>query len=135
MNDNLKVDNKVELEYSVNTSANIIFQRLCTPHGLSEWFADDVNLLGNVFTFIWDDSTRKAELIERKENKYVKFRWIDSDNNTKKSSHFAFRLNKDEITGELSLMVTEELDDFNDIEETTTLWNHQISELKRVIGA
>lgn len=131
MNVDVKVANKVELEYTVNSSANIIFQRLCTPHGLSEWFADDVNLRGNVFTFIWDDTTREAELIERKENKFVKFRWIDTDDST----HFTFKLLKDDITGELSLIVTEEIDDENDAEETISLWNHQISELKRVIGA
>lgn len=131
MNADLKVASKVELEYTVNSSVNIVFQRLCTPHGLSEWFADDVNLRGNVFTFIWDDTTREAELVERKENKFIKFRWVDSDDST----HFTFKLLKDEITGELSLIVTEEIEDENDVEETISLWNHQISELKRVIGA
>ncbi|MGE0078607.1 MAG: START-like domain-containing protein [Bacteroidales bacterium] len=136
MNVDEKVANKVELEYSINSSANIIFQRLCTPHGLSEWFADDVNLRGNVFTFIWDDSAREAELIEKKDNKFVKFRWIDNDSYTpSSSSHFAFKLIKDDITGELTLIVTEEIDNFDDIDETTSLWNHQIGELKRVIGA
>ncbi|MGD9978030.1 MAG: START-like domain-containing protein [Bacteroidales bacterium] len=135
MNDNLKDSNRVELEYSINSSANIIFQRLCTPHGLSEWFADNVNLHGNVFTFIWDDFAREAELVERKENKFVKFRWINTDSLLDKPSHFTFRLIKDDITGELSLFVTEEIDESDDAEETISLWNHQISELKRVIGA
>lgn len=135
MNVDVKVANKVELEYSVNSSANIIFQRLCTPHGLSEWFADDVNLRGNVFTFFWDNTNRKAELVERKENKYVKFRWIDSNNFADNTSHFTFKLNKDDITGELSLVVTEDIDEYEDAEETISLWNHQIGELKRVIGA
>ena len=48
---------------------------------------------------------------------------------------FTFKLLKDDITGELSLIVTEEIDDEDDAQETISLWNHQISELKRVIGA
>lgn len=135
MNVDVKVASKVELEYTVNSSANIVFQRLCTPHGLSEWFADDVNLRGNIFTFIWDNTSRKAELVERKENKFVKFRWLDSNNYSDDNTHFAFKLVKDDITGELSLIVIEEIDLDEDADETISLWNHQINELKRVIGA
>ncbi len=135
MDVDVKIANKVELEYYVNSTASIVFQRLCTPHGLSEWFADDVNLRGNIFTFIWDETSRKAELVERKENKFVKFRWIDSDCHTRHLSHFAFKLNKDDITGELSLTVTEDIHEQDDMDETVSLWNHQIGELKRVIGA
>ena len=35
---------KFELEYIVNTSPNILFTCITTPSGLSEWFADDVNI-------------------------------------------------------------------------------------------
>ena len=81
---------EVKLEYRVNTTPNILFQRLFTPYGLSEWFADDVNLLGNTYTFIWNGSTRKAELVEKKENKYIKFRWIEAEGNSKTNYHFTF---------------------------------------------
>lgn len=131
MNVDVKPTCRVELEYTVNSTASIIFKRLSTPHGLSEWFANDVNLQGNVFTFIWDNATRKAELVEQQENRLVKFRWIDSDN----SPHLTFMLQRDDITEELSLMVTEEIEDDDEAEAAISLWNHQIGELKRVIGA
>ena len=126
---------EVKLEYRVNTTPNILFQRLFTPYGLSEWFADDVNLLGNTYTFIWNGSTRKAELVEKKENKYIKFRWIEAEGNFKTNYHFTFQLNRDDITNELSLLVTEEIEDLEERDEIISLWNYQINELKKAIGA
>ncbi|HPD96207.1 MAG: SRPBCC domain-containing protein [Bacteroidales bacterium] len=122
---------RVELEFSVNTSPNILFQRLCTPHGLSEWFADDVNLSGKTFTFIWKGTSRQAELVELKVNKYVKFQWIDDDSN----ASFSFKISTDDITGDISLIVIEDIDDPEEEEEVKTLWLHQVNELKRAIGA
>lgn len=126
-----KKNNKIELEYILNTPPTIIYQRLSTPHGLSEWFADDVSLAGNVFTFTWDKDKRKAELVENQKNKLVRFKWLDTD----LPSLFTFELIKDEMTGVLSLHVTEEIDDHNEVEDVVSLWDHQIGTLKRVIGA
>jgi uncharacterized protein YndB with AHSA1/START domain len=57
---------KFELEYTMNTSPKVLYNRLSTPSGLAEWFADDVNLQGNLFTFIWDGSEQEAELLQKK---------------------------------------------------------------------
>ncbi|HOK61313.1 MAG: START-like domain-containing protein [Tenuifilum sp.] len=133
MKGTVSTNQKVELEYQVNTSPGVLFKRLSTPHGLSEWFANDVNLSGNVFTFIWDGDTKKAELVDKKENKFVKFRWITEQNEA--GHHFAFKLTKDELTGEVSLTVIEEVNEEEDIDEVVSLWNYQIGELKRLIGA
>ena len=124
-------NNQVELEFTINTPPTIIYQRLSTPHGLSEWFANDVNLEDNIFTFIWDNDMRKAELIESEKNKMVKFKWLDNDTD----NHLIFELIKDEMTGDLSLHVTEDIEEYNEIDEAITLWNHQINTLKRVLGA
>lgn len=127
-----KKKNKVSLEYELNSPPSILFQRLSTPHGLSEWFADDVNISGNIFTFIWDDDIKKAELVENKRNKLVKFKWLDGSSS---SCHFSFELIRDEMTGVLALHVTEDIAENNEADDTITLWNHQIGELKRVLGA
>ncbi|HBI80885.1 MAG TPA: hypothetical protein DDY04_02805 [Bacteroidales bacterium] len=126
-------ERKVELEYQVNTSPGVLFKRLSTPSGLSEWFANDVNLAGNVFTFMWDGDSKKAELVDKKENKFVRFRWISDKNEAQ--HHFAFKVTRDELTGEVSLTVTEEINEEEDIDEVISLWNYQIGELKRLIGA
>jgi uncharacterized protein YndB with AHSA1/START domain len=121
---------KFELEYAINSSPKVLFNRLSTPGGLAEWFADDVNLRGGIYTFIWEKSEQQAEMVQRKDNKYIRFRWVDEED---QESYFEFRLNQDELTGDVSLMIT----DFAEDDETTDavdLWDTQIAELKHVIG-
>jgi uncharacterized protein YndB with AHSA1/START domain len=121
---------KFELEYAINSSPKVLYHRLSTPGGLSEWFADDVNLHGGIYTFIWERSEQQAEVVQRKDNKYIRFRWVEEED---KDSYFEFRLNQDELTGDVSLMIT----DFAEDDETTDavdLWDTQIAELKHVIG-
>lgn len=131
--ENVNVNNVIELEFSFNTSSSILFNRLSTPSGLSEWFADDVNLDGNVYTFIWDKSENQAEMIGMKENKYIRFRWIDDLNEGNEDCFFEFRIQPNELAGGVALHVIEHLQD-NDIEDATSLWNYQINELKRNLG-
>lgn len=127
------MNNKIELEFTLNTSQNILFNRLSTPSGLSEWFADDVNLDGDTFTFIWDNSESQAQMVHKKDNKSIRFRWIDDGIPLDEEAYFEFRISPDEITGGVALYVTEQLVD-NDIEDAISLWNCQIAELKRILG-
>ncbi|MDD4384282.1 MAG: START-like domain-containing protein [Bacteroidales bacterium] len=126
--ENVKINNVVELEFTFNTSAWILYNRLSTPSGLSEWFADDVNLDGNIFTFIWDNSESQAEMVGSKENKFVRFKWLGEDD-----AYFEFRICPDELTGGVALHVTELLVD-EDTEDAESLWNYQVNELKRNLG-
>lgn len=120
---------KFELEYTLKTSARVLFTRLSTPAGLSEWFADDVNIKNGMFSFEWDGSEQFAEVISKKDNRHMRFRWVEEPEDT----YFEFKLQKDELTGDLALIIT----DFADADEkadATGLWDSQISELKRAIG-
>lgn len=130
--ENVNVNNKIELEFTFKTSPSILYNRLSTPSGLSEWFADDVNLDGNVFTFFWDNSESQAELIGRKENKYIRFKWL-GETGTDEDAYFEFRICPDELTGGLALHVIEQLLD-DDTEDAESLWSHQVNELKRHLG-
>ena len=42
-----------QVEVPIQASKGSIFSRLNNPSGLSEWFADDVNIKKDVFTFFW----------------------------------------------------------------------------------
>jgi len=42
---------KFELEYIIKSSPAILFNYLSTPDGLSQWFADNVNIKDNKFYF------------------------------------------------------------------------------------
>lgn len=121
---------KFELEYSINSSPKVLFNMLSTPGGLSEWFADDVNVQGNQFVFIWDGAEEFAELTNKKENKYVRFKWVDDDD---EKAYFEFRINIDELTGDVALVITDFADE-DEIEDSMELWDSQISELKHVLG-
>jgi len=122
---------KYELEYNLNSSPKVLFTRLSTPEGLAEWFADDVQVDGDIFTFVWDDTEYRAQLALLRDNRQVKFKWLDTDDPEEK--YFEFRLNIDELTGEVALLIT----DFTDPDEkddATYLWDTQIAELKKVLG-
>jgi uncharacterized protein YndB with AHSA1/START domain len=97
---------KYELEFPLNSSPQLLFQYISTPSGLSEWFADNVNSRGEFFTFIWDGSEERARLSAKKTDEKVKFRWIDEDNKDT-DFYFELRILEDEITKDVSLMVTD----------------------------
>ena len=121
---------KFELEFPIQASPQLLFQYISTPSGLSEWFADNVNLRGELFTFIWDDSEEQAKLLTKKNGERVKFKWLDDDTN----SYFEIRIQVDGITKDVSLMVTDFAEE-DEVEETKMLWDNQISDLKKVLGS
>ena len=61
LNYNIPNDDKIkfELEFPIQASPQLLYQYISTPSGLSEWFADNVNSRGELFTFIWDDQKSK----------------------------------------------------------------------------
>ena len=122
---------KFELEYNLNCSPKVLFSRLSTPEGLGEWFADQVNVEGDVFKFYWNSSESNARLSAMKENKMVRFEWIGMEN--EESNYFEFRVNLEELTNELALIII----DFAEAEEKEDaiyLWDSQINDLKRALG-
>jgi len=122
---------KFELEYTLNCSPKVLFSRLSTPEGLSEWFADNVNVDGDVFTFYGDSSESKARLSALKENKLVRFEWLNLENEDE--NYFEFRINIDELTSDLALLITD-FAEKDEIDDSTDLWNSQIADLKRLLG-
>lgn len=124
---------KITLEYVIKTSPAILFNRLSTPSGLSEWFADDVNVEENVYVFIWDKVEQRAEMVQKKENKFIRFRWLDTDHPDEEERFFEFRINQLEITGETALWVTDCVDSLERA-DVTELWNRQIDQLMKGMG-
>jgi uncharacterized protein YndB with AHSA1/START domain len=115
----------------MNCSAKVLFSRLSTPEGLSEWFADNVNVEGDHFTFVWNNSESKARLSALKENKLVRFEWIDVED--EEENYFEFRLATDELTSDLALIITDFAEE-DEKEDAIYLWDSQISDLKRLLG-
>jgi uncharacterized protein YndB with AHSA1/START domain len=120
---------KYELEYTLNTSPNILFNRLSTPEGLSEWFADNVNLRKGKYTFIWEGTEQEATVLQKKANKLIRFHWDEED----EDSYFEFRIHTDELTGDVALWITDFAEE-GEKDDAVDLWDSQISGLKHAIG-
>ena len=120
-----------ELEYTLNSSPRLLFARLSTPEGLSEWFADDVAIDGDVFIFHWQTSEARARLAAIKENKMVRFEWLDRGD--EESNYFEFRLTVDDITNDVALLITDFADP-DEKDDAIYLWDTQIADLKRILG-
>ena len=122
---------KFEIEFPIHASPHMLYQYFGTPSGLSEWFADNVNSRGEVFTFIWDGAEEQAKVLQERPEEKIKFKWLDGEDD---KTYFEFRIEVDEITKDVSLIVT----DFaveDEIEESKMFWENQIDELKHTIGA
>ena len=120
---------KYELEYTFNTSPSILFNRISTPEGLSEWFADDVNLKKELYTFLWEGAEQEASVVQKKNNKYIRFHWEDED----EELFFEFRIHTDELTGDVALLITDFAEE-GEKQDAIDLWDSQVSELKHAIG-
>ena len=123
---------KFEMEFPIKVSQKLLFQYISTPSGLSEWFADNVNSRGEIFIFIWDDSEESAKLIRKINNEKIQFQWIDDEET---DYYFELRIQFDEITKDVSLIVTDFAEDEEEVEESKLLWTNQISDLKKVLGS
>jgi len=124
---------KFEMEFPIHVSPSLLFQYISTPSGMSEWYANNVNSRGEVFTFIWDGSEEKARLLGKKSGERVKFRWLE-DEEDESDSYFEMRIQVDDITKDVSLIVTDFADE-DEVEEAKMLWDNMISNLKHVLGS
>ena len=123
---------KFEMEFPIKVSQKLLFHYISTPSGLSEWFADNVNSRGEIFIFIWDDSEESAKLIRKNNNEKIQFQWLDDEDT---DYYFELRIQFDEITKDVSLIVTDFAEDEDEVEESKLLWTNQISDLKKVLGS
>ncbi len=122
--------NKFVGEYGINASKKMLYPYIATASGLSQWFADDVNINEDkIFTFVWDGDENKAKLVSSRANHHVKFEFLGDDDDP---NHVELRLEMNELTQEVFIRVT----DYSDIdqEEAEELWDSLIHDLKEIVG-
>jgi uncharacterized protein YndB with AHSA1/START domain len=123
---------KFELEIPVHASPHMLYQYISSPSNLQEWFADKVNSRGKLFSFIWDGEEEKAELITKKTDERIRFKWEESEGD---DSFFEIKIQVDALTKDVSLIITDFADDDDEVEVSKQLWENQIDELRHIIGA
>jgi uncharacterized protein YndB with AHSA1/START domain len=124
---------KFTLEFPINSSKGVLYNLMSTPSGLSEWFCDDVNIKKDVHTFIWDGDEEVARLVSKKKDEFVKFRWLESEEEDGDVFYFELRIRVDEMTGERAIIVTDFAEE-DEVEDARELWVAQLSKLRRVLG-
>ena len=124
---------KFELEFLFKTSPRVLENMISTASGLAEWFADDVNNEDDLYSFEWDGSIEQAILLFNKNNSKVRFKWVNDDDDDLET-YFEISSTLDPMTASVSLQII----DFaypEEKESAIRLWNQQVGDLKRILGA
>ncbi len=122
---------KFEIEIVIRASSGILYEFLVTPSGLSEWFCDDVNIRNGIYTFIWDGQLQQARLLKTIEEQLVRYQWVDKTD----GSYFEFKIQRDDLTNDISLIITDFAADKAEQESSKLLWQSQIDKLLHVMGS
>jgi uncharacterized protein YndB with AHSA1/START domain len=117
------------LEYPVKCSPSILYDFLSTPAGLQEWFADKVDERDNVFSFSWNGTIDRAEILESEPEKFIRFRWSHAPT----EEFFEFRIEKSEVTNQ-TILIIRDFADKKDIKDQSQLWNYQVKDLFHRLG-
>ncbi|MEO6497434.1 MAG: START-like domain-containing protein [Mucilaginibacter sp.] len=121
---------KFTIEYEIKSSPRILYSFLNEPNGLTQWFADDVSVRDQLYTFTWDGEQQKAKLINLKENKVVRFKWLDDE----PQCYFEMEIIQDELTNDVALGITDFATE-ETIAERKLIWDNQVEYLISVLGA
>ncbi len=122
---------KFELEFVIKASGELLYEFLVTPSGLSEWFCDDVNIRNGIYTFVWDGQLQQARLLKTVEEQLVRYQWVDKTD----GSYFEFKIQRDDLTNDVSLLITDFANEKSEQESAKLLWGSQIDKLLHVMGS
>lgn len=117
------------LEFPVRCSPVILYEFLSSPAGLQEWFADKVDDRDNIFSFTWNGTTDKAEVLEKEQDKFIRFHWLHMP----KEEYFEFRIEKSEVTNQ-TILVIKDFAEKKEIKDQSMLWDYQVKELFHRLG-
>ena len=118
------------LEFPVRCSPVILYEFLASPAGLQEWFADRVDDRDNVFSFTWNGTIERAEVLEKEQDKFIRFHWLHAP----KEEFFEFKIEKSEVTNQ-TILVIKDFAEKKEIKDQSRLWDYQVKELFHRLGS
>jgi uncharacterized protein YndB with AHSA1/START domain len=118
------------MEFLFRASPAILFKFFTTPSHLVRWFCDEVDIQGDVYTFVWEGSEEVAEVIEEIEDERIRFKWEEAESD---EEYLEFDISRSPVTGETILLITDYCDE-DEVEDQKQLWESQMAELKKETG-
>ena len=97
---------KYKLEFLLKTNPRVLDKLLSTPDGLADWFADDVRVSDDIYTFEWDGNSEPARLLQLKMNSKIRFQWIE-DEEEGLDTYFELAYIVDPMTSSVILHITD----------------------------
>jgi uncharacterized protein YndB with AHSA1/START domain len=117
------------LEYPVRCSPTILYEFLSTPAGLQEWFADKVDEREGMFSFSWNGTVEKAQVLETEVDKFIRFHWLTAPTD----EFFEFRIEKSEVTNQ-TILVIRDFAEKKEVTDQSQLWEYQVKDLFHRLG-
>jgi uncharacterized protein YndB with AHSA1/START domain len=126
---------KFVAEYELRASPKVLFPYVSTASGLSQWFAAKVNTLSDhKYDFIWDNESHIARQTSLRQNKSVRFEFLDTGENGQDSNYVDFRLDVSELTQATYLRITDYSTTLDE-EELQDMWDGLLDKLKEIVGS
>jgi uncharacterized protein YndB with AHSA1/START domain len=122
-------------EFELRASPKMLFPYISSASGLSQWFAEKVNLKPEQrFDFHWDGENHPARQVSLRLNKIVKFDFTDTSDDNHDNNYVEFRIDVSDMTGTTFLHITDYSSN-TDAEELQYLWEGFMDRLKEIIGS
>jgi len=118
------------IERLFRASPTILYGFLTSTSNLVQWFADYVDLNGDIYTFGWSGEEQEAEILVDIEDELLRLRWLDDEDD---KAYLEFRIKKSEITEETILYITD-FAEKGEINDAKQLWESQLSDLAKCMG-
>ncbi|GAB3574195.1 hypothetical protein GCM10027578_36450 [Spirosoma luteolum] len=126
---------KFVTEYELRASPKMLFPYISTASGLSQWFAAKVNTMPEQrFDFQWDNESHIARQVSMRQNKGVRFEFLDTAENGSENNYIDFRVDQSELTQSTYLRITD-FSSSQDPDELNELWDGLIDKLKEIVGS
>lgn len=122
-------------EYELRASPKMLFPYISTASGLSQWFASKVNTMPEQrLDFQWDNESHIAKQVSMRQNKGVRFEFLETDEGGSENNYVDFRVDQSELTQSTFLRITD-YSNTTDEEELKDLWNGMMDKLKEIVGS
>ena len=103
---------------------------MSTPAGLQEWFADKVDERDGIFSFSWNGTEEKADLLDKEQDKFIRFHWTHAH----KDEYFEFSIDRSEVTNQ-TILIVKDFAEKKDIKDQSQLWEYQVKDLFHRLGS